>query len=446
MADEPASDGSRAVADFILPPFPALRPSLIVQSTSQELMVPDLSMVDTYEQSLSTPLILRSLLDQQPPRPVTRSLAKDNAVALLTGEEHSVKARLRASVKSGTRTRLLGNFENSRSISHDGEDSEPQSESSPSVKAKNKGVPKAQRAARVRRAKSGLHSGSPSRDSTPTSTVVAKVRDRRIRKLPSARPAPTGRPSRRSIRLAKPLTDFHLFNQLPRELQIMVWEAAIDPRVVYLRNRSLPAIFGGIFSGAVQNKQPKWFFACKTSWYVAQLQYQPMFTLLSSATYPYDDTRHLQAMNLNTDIVLLEPCCPGCRAYSCTRHQFLNRDRERVRSIAVQVESPYLMASASPCWLTISLSWPNVETLYMTRSSVTGENDTPKALILVRESEHEKALYKRFLQWKKAEGRYNSIQNIVFVAVANREEGKIQERYQEVPERKTGTPSDIVIG
>ncbi|KXJ93321.1 hypothetical protein Micbo1qcDRAFT_54736 [Microdochium bolleyi] len=435
------------VDDLSLGTFPASssKPLRFVHSASDPLVVHDFSMMDADDEMLSTPLMFRNLLAQPPPRPVTRSMTKDNLAVLLPGEDDSVKAKLRASVKSRVRPRLVENFEDSRSINHDGE-VDMHGEPSSRPKRSKSSLRKSSANKRARRSRGSTEATWSSREPTPVDNVISKVTSGRVRKRSAATPASASRHPRRSARLAKPLTDFHMFGQLPRELQIMVWEAAIEPRVVYLRNRSRPGLFGGSFNGKVQNKQPKWFLACQTSWYVAQLHYQPMFKVIPAYSYHVEDNKHIQAMDVNSDIVLLEPCCPGCRAYSCTRHQFQGQDRERVRFIAVQVESPQLMENASPCWLTISLSWPNVETIYMTRTSVVGDDETPKALIRVSEDAHEQRLYKRFVQWKKAEGAHNKIRHIEFVAVVNREEGKFQERYHDVPGRKTGMQSDIVVG
>ncbi|KAH7033465.1 uncharacterized protein B0I36DRAFT_109482 [Microdochium trichocladiopsis] len=444
MADGTVDIGPRPGADHTAPTIPASRPSQLLQQDSETMIVYESPMLDTPQQPLATPWLGQVMDADTPQRALTRSMTKNNPVMLLTGEEDSINTRLRRSVKRKGPSSVVHSLENSRSIVYDidGAETEITTPSSPSRRLRGNNSSRGSRAQRVRRAKTVKNLSPPDRDCTPTTTAIVKAASDRVRKRTSNKLTAVARPPRRSARLAKPLTEFHLFGQLPKELQIMVWEAAIESRVVYLRNRS---VFPPSYTRGIQNEQPQWFLACQTSWYVAQFHYRTMFGLLATITHPAD-YGHRQAMNANLDVVLLEPCCAGCRAYSCTRHQFSNQDRELVRQIAVQIESPLLMPSASPCWQTISMSWPNVETIYMTRQSFTGADQKPKALIRVAEDEHEKRVYQRFLQWKKSNGQGNKVQRVEFVVVVHREEGKLQDRYQSVVQRKSGDPSDIVIG
>jgi hypothetical protein len=244
-------------------------------------------------------------------------------------------------------------------------------------------------------------------------------------------------PSRRSARLSKPLTQFHKYQMLPNELKIHVWEAAIKPRVVYIRNRAAPNA-----TNTVQTKQPTWFMSNKISVEVAKNAYKKMFELHTPT-----DASTRQDVNPDIDVIVLEPCCNGCRGLYCTRHQFSQEDRSAVRSLAVQIDSPYLLPSALPCWASISMSWPNVETLYLMKTALRGDQPNDKALIRINESYRETQLRNRFNQWKKEVGKDRTVTTLEFVVVVDKEtDNKPEDRYKDVEDRKTGLPEDIILG
>lgn len=244
-------------------------------------------------------------------------------------------------------------------------------------------------------------------------------------------------PFRRSARLSKPLTQFHKYNMLPNELKIHVWEAAIKPRAVYLRNRAAPNA-----TNIVQTKQPTWFMSNRISVEVAKNAYKKMFELHTPA-----DASTRQYVNPDIDIIVLEPCCNGCRGLYCTRHQFSPEDRSAVRSLAVQIDSPYLLPSALPCWASISMSWPNVETLYLMKTALRGDHPKDKAIIRINETNRETQLRNRFNQWKKEVGKDRAVTTLEFVVVVDKDtDNKPEDRYKDVEDRKTGLPEDIILG
>ncbi|KAI0124182.1 hypothetical protein BJ170DRAFT_686549 [Xylariales sp. AK1849] len=245
-------------------------------------------------------------------------------------------------------------------------------------------------------------------------------------------------PLRRSARLAKPLTKFHKYCDLPPELKIIAWEAAVNPRLVYIRNRAAPNP-----SYIVQNKQPTWFMANRISVEVAKKSYRKMFGLHTPV-----DVRTRQDVNPDVDIIALEPCCNGCRGLYCTRHQFTADDRAAVRFLAIQTDSPYLLPTAAPCWVTISTSWPSVETLYLMKIAIKGDLPAEKAIIRMEETDRETDLRKSFDAWKKDLGKDKTVTNLEFVVIVDREtEPKnSMDRYKGVEERKTGLPEDIILG
>ena len=279
------------------------------------------------------------------------------------------------------------------------------------------------------------------RDSTPSDAVPngegETGRARKKRKLDAK---PRKMPLRRSPRLAKPLTTFHKFPELPPELKMMIWEAAIDPRLVYLRN-----IFTHpyIQFPKPQNKVPSWFMTCRLSLKIALQNYKNMFPIR-----PQGGTVSRQPINLDNDIVLLEPCCNGCRSRYCAIRNFTLEDRTAVRRLAVQSDSPFLPPSAPPCWITISDIWPNVETIYLLRTAIKGDDSREKAMIRIEEGPHEESLLKDFVEWKKGDGLTNNLKSIEFVAVVEKENGVplLKDRYKSVEERKTDLVEDVILG
>ncbi|KAK8036206.1 hypothetical protein PG993_008820 [Apiospora rasikravindrae] len=212
---------------------------------------------------------------------------------------------------------------------------------------------------------------------------------------------------RRSARLSKPLTEFQKYAGLPNELKLAIWEAACEPRLVYIRNRAAP-----FPSFDIQNTAPVWFDADEASARIASERYRKMFSLHT----PYDP-RTEQPVNPDMDIVLVEPCCSGCRLYHCARRQFTDKDRLAIQRMAVQTESPWLMPNVDPCWSTISLAWGNVETLYLVQTAVTGNSKNEKVMYRVSEGNREADLRKRFGEWKKQGGKDRVLSKLEFVAV-----------------------------
>lgn len=131
-----------------------------------------------------------------------------------------------------------------------------------------------------------------------------------------------------------------------------------------------------------------------------------------------DEAQTEQYVNPDMDIILLEPCCSGCRSYHCARVQYTEKDRLAIRQLAVQTESPYLPANANPCWVTVSLAWPCVETLYLMQTAITGDSKHDKVMVRVsEEGERERGLRKRFDEWKKQAGRDRVLATLKFVSV-----------------------------
>ncbi|KAI1802916.1 hypothetical protein F4811DRAFT_364043 [Daldinia bambusicola] len=249
---------------------------------------------------------------------------------------------------------------------------------------------------------------------------------------------------RRSPRFMKPLTEFPKYRDLPNELKIMIWEAAIEPRLVYIVNRYSLSHTEPQFE--VQNEQPSWFNACHLSRWVARLHYLKLFAMYSPVTSSFNP-RTLQAVT-GYDIVIFEPCHGGCRGCYCARNQYDLPDRSMVRSLAIQAESPNLPPTTEPCWQTITRSWHNVETLYLMRTAVKGVDKRNKAMIRVKKNEHETALSKRFEEWKKGPGINAKVKRIEFVVVVEKEVAisNPRDRYESVEDRLTGQPEDIILG
>ncbi|KAI0534604.1 hypothetical protein GGR58DRAFT_482189 [Xylaria digitata] len=253
-------------------------------------------------------------------------------------------------------------------------------------------------------------------------------------------------PRRRSARLRKPLDVFHKYPDLPPELRLMIWEAAVRPRLTYICNRS--SILGHAHNFGIQNKYPSWFMTCQMSVYIAKRYYQKLFGqngmhLSPSMGIPLRP----QDINPLVDIVIFEPCHNGCRGFYCAQ-QYHREDRAAVQKLAVQIDSQHLPSASEPGWVTISRSWPNVETLFMMKPAIKGIDASDKAMIRIKEGDHEVALRKLFEAWKKGAGQNLKLTTLEFVRVVEQEaETKpIKDRYQSVEDRKTGLVEDIVLG
>ncbi|KAI1466440.1 uncharacterized protein F4812DRAFT_78988 [Daldinia caldariorum] len=273
----------------------------------------------------------------------------------------------------------------------------------------------------------------------------AKEPKSKSRRRLKASNASASRYVRRSPRFMKPLTEFPKYRNLPDELKIMIWEAAIEPRLVYIVNRYSLSHTQRQFE--VQNDQPSWFNACRLSRWVARLHYLNLFAMYSPVTNSFNP-RTLQAVT-GDDIVIFEPCHGGCRGCYCAKNQYNLRDRSMVRSLAIQAESPNLPPTTEPCWKTIARSWHNVETLYLMRTAVKGVDKRNKAMIRVMKNAHETALLKRFDEWKKGPGINAKIKRIEFVVVVKKEVARSnnpRDRYKFVEDRLTDQPEDIILG
>ncbi|KAI2780234.1 hypothetical protein F4815DRAFT_152642 [Daldinia loculata] len=271
-----------------------------------------------------------------------------------------------------------------------------------------------------------------------------KGRKRKSAKRLKTNHAAVGGRVRRSPRFLKPLTNFSKYSDLPNELKMMIWEAAIEPRLVYIMNRySLSHTSEAQFE--VQNEQPTWFNACRLSRWVARLHYLKLFAMYIPAAGSFN-TRTIQAVSAD-DILIFEPCHGGCRGCYCARHQYDLRDRSMVRCLAIQAESPNLPPTTEPCWQTITRSWHNVETLYLMRIAVKGMDKRNKAMIRVKTNDHEAALLKRFDEWKKAPGIDTRLTRLEFVVIVEKEStSNPQDRYKSIEDRLTGQPEDIILG
>ncbi|KAK8062959.1 hypothetical protein PG997_015056 [Apiospora hydei] len=210
---------------------------------------------------------------------------------------------------------------------------------------------------------------------------------------------------RRSARLSKPLTEFQKYAELPNELRLAIWEAACEPRLVYIRNRAAP---GPSFD--VQNTAPSWFDADAASAIIASERYKRCSPFIPLMTPERSNP-----------------------LYHCARRQFTDKDRLAVQRLAVQTESPWLLPTVDPCWSTISLAWGNVETLYLVRTALTGDSKGEKVMYRISEGDRETFLRKRFEEWKKQGGKDRVLSKVEFVAVVPKV-GYI------------GDPKEIIIG
>lgn len=297
------------------------------------------------------------------------------------------------------------------------------------------------RSDRIRAKALAAREGSPSTTSTSATTTSNRIRKKR--KKGGAR---VSRPPRRSPRLAKPLDVFHKYPELPPELRLLIWEAAIQPRLAYICNRS--SILGHAHDFGIQNKLPSWFMTCHASVYIAKQRYQILFGQNGMPMYPAMGLAlRPQAINPFVDVVVFEPCHNGCRGFYCAQ-QYRREDRAAVQRLVVQIDSPHLPTMADPGWVTISRAWPNVETLFMMKPAVKGLDKSDKAMIRIKEGDHELALRKRFESWKKGDGQDNKLATLEFVRVVEQEPAtkSIQDRYQSVEDRRTGLVEDIILG
>ncbi|KAI0405216.1 hypothetical protein F4802DRAFT_188628 [Xylaria palmicola] len=261
---------------------------------------------------------------------------------------------------------------------------------------------------------------------------------------------------RRSARLSRPLDEFQKYTDLPNELKLMIWEAAVEPRLIYICNRC--STLEHAHSFGIQNKTPPWFMTCRLSVYVAQRWYKKLFGHHDDSGWvvmrppairisPLRAPVQRQDVCPLVDIVIFEPCHNGCRGYFCAQ-QYSREDRAQVRRLAVQIDSPRLLPSSEPGWVTISRSWPNVETLFMMKPAVKGLDSSDKAMIRIMEGDHELALRKQFEEWKKGAGQDQELNTLEFVRVVEQEPmtKDIGSRYRSVEDRKTGLAEDIILG
>ncbi|KAI1084237.1 hypothetical protein F5B20DRAFT_288132 [Whalleya microplaca] len=425
--------------------------------TPRDISMKDAPVFGTPRQAgASTPYIFGS---GSASRPVTRSMSRvrfDDAIISTSTSTPRLFDRFRDASTKATRSSTHSNLEDSRDIQYrpvqaeeeegteTGDQPQPFHTSISTLGHPHTGqlrVP-VRRSARIQGSKALVRESTPSTTLAPISQEVDRIRKKGKRGL-IARDR-HGRFTRRSSRLMTPLLEFHMYSKLPDEIKIMIWEAAISPRVAYICNRSSLAHFAAPFG--VQNKLPTWFTACRLSAWVAQKNYQKMFALHG----PRNEVDNLprQDINPDVDIVIFEPCHNGCRGYHCARHQYCDADRNAIRFLAIQTESRHLVPTAEPCWQTISRSWPNVVTLYLMRVALKGVGNGEKALIRVKETDDELELQKRFKEWKKGPGKEMKVAKMEFVTVVDREtEPKHpKDRYRDIAERQTGLPEDIILG
>ncbi|KAI1168920.1 hypothetical protein F5B18DRAFT_645784 [Nemania serpens] len=403
-------------------------------------------------------------------RPITRSARKGHFDSILVESpplQSRAQNRLRdATIENGAPVTTTSNLEEARDIHYgptEGDDEEDEGDEGdvqivarPSAFAERQnsrsknghstigGLCVPRRSDRIRAKALATREASPS-----TALTVATVNSNRIRKKRkkgAAKTSSVSKPSRRSPRLAKPLDVFHKYPELPPEIRLLIWEAAIQPRLAYICNRS--SILGHAHIFGIQNKLPSWFMTCQLSVYIAKQHYQTLFEQNGLSMYPaMGIPLRPQAINPFVDVVIFEPCHNGCRGYYCAQ-QYRREDRAAVHRLVVQMDSPHLPTMSDPGWVTISRSWPNVQTLFMMKPALKGLDRSDKAMIRIKEGDHELALRKRFELWKKGDGQDNKLTTLEFVRVVEQEpETKnIQDRYQSVEDRRTGLAEDIILG
>ncbi|KAI1108995.1 hypothetical protein F5Y14DRAFT_54838 [Nemania sp. NC0429] len=389
-------------------------------------------------------------------RPITRSARKGHFDSILVESSPLQSQALNrlhfATTRNGAPATTTSNLEEARDIHYGPTEGDEENDGELQNNRPKTGhstvdslwVPR--RSDRIRAKAPADREGSPSTSTALAAATTTSNRIRKRRKTVGAKTGSVRRPPRRSARLAKPLDAFYKFPELPPELQLMVWEAAIEPRLAYICNRS--SILGHAHDFGIQNKLPSWFMACRRSSYIAVHNYQTLFGQIGSSMYPaMPIPLRAQAINPFVDVVIFEPCHNGCRGYYCAQ-QYRREDRAAVQRLAVQIDSPHLPPMSEPGWVTISRSWPNVETLFMMKPAVKGLDQSDKAMILIKEGDHELALRKRFESWKKGDGQNSKLATLEFVRVVRQElETKnIRDRYQSVEDRRTGLIEDIILG
>jgi hypothetical protein len=311
---------------------------------------------------------------------------------------------------------------------------------------------------RPRSRKSLTRRREPGPDKIPSATLRGA---RRIARSRASSSVFVGTP-RRSARLAakdKPFEVFHRYADLPVELRWMIWEAvaANDGRLVGIYNRWSTLGYANKFG--IENKLPHWFMTCRLSAHVASRIYKKLFasTILEEEVDD-NDTRGAPPSNKcltdqhvfpSADIIVYEPCHGGCRAYYCAR-QYDQKDRDQVRYLAVQIDSPYLSPRIAPGWETVSAAWPNVETLYMMKRVLRRSHPEEMAMLRISEGPHELTLRERFEGWKKQSplGQSSKLIQLEFVMVVRKELATtgVMFRYQSVMSRRTGHVQDIILG
>ncbi|XXH00135.1 hypothetical protein Hte_006477 [Hypoxylon texense] len=394
--------------------------------------------------------------------PVTRSMARSGLadsleVVILRSSSRTLAERLQASVKRPMKRLKLSKLEDAKDLDDTGGDDDGDGYGGESIvgdynengsKRTHQLLPSPQVAnspgnhpstgqLRVLSRQSAVaYEDDPVSDES--ATTPARKRARTLHNIPAGS-------LRRSPRFLKPLTEFHKYPDLPPELKLMIWEAAVEPRLIYICNRASSSHNNRPFG--VQNRLPSWFAACHISVSVALRLYKKRFDLIPLPFGP-PSRRTIQDVNLDHDIVIFEPCHNGCRGCHCARHQYSDDDRAAVRFLVVQTESPHLLLGSEPCWESVSRSWPNVETLYLMRVAVKGVNTRDKAMLRVTPNEHENALQKEFEQWKKGMGANRAMEKLEFVVVVDKEVSSTDSKalYKSVQDRKTGLPEDIILG
>ncbi|KAI1658916.1 hypothetical protein F4813DRAFT_380030 [Daldinia decipiens] len=429
----------------------------------------DVEMTDS--PMMSTPahssILPSSLVDSGPyTRPVTRSMTKSHLADLVDAIPYittSLRERLQNSSKKHISNPNVSKLEDSRDVSSIMDDqigdsdevnddvarvmrNQDQPLESFSLEKTSPSHPLTGQLRILTRRSARLNNGSIVMPEAANSIVEPQGKERKpksAKRLKTNHATVNGR-VRRSPRFFKPLTKFSKYSDLPNELKMMIWEAAIEPRLVYIMNRYSLSHAEAQFD--VQNEQPTWFNACRLSRWVARLHYLKLFAMYIPAAGSFN-SRTIQAVSAG-DILIFEPCHGGCRGCYCARHQYDLRDRSMVRCLAIQAESPNLPPTTEPCWQTITRSWHNVETLYLTRTAVKGVDKRNKAMIRVKKNDHETALLKRFDEWKKGPGLDTRLTSLEFVVIVEKEvaTSNLQDRYRAIEDRLTSQSEDIILG
>ncbi|KAL8371598.1 hypothetical protein RB595_001413 [Gaeumannomyces hyphopodioides] len=130
-----------------------------------------------------------------------------------------------------------------------------------------------------------------------------------------------------------------------------------------------------------------------------------------------------QWVNVDKDIIQIEPCCDGCRACHCVKRQFTDPDREAVRFLCVKGE-PWWAVSAHvrPCWISLCDVFPNAETLYLDieKTGPTALIRAKRVMVRVRPEgvmAHHIACLAAFELWKRADGKGKKLSRIELVSV-----------------------------